>query len=253
MKYEGDIGLYLSGQQVLIPECGIFITQPTVKQIALFGETKFLTAVQILTDPDTLFQEIKQGNSELKDVSNFQILLEILKADTSLKEYFDILFELCCPDYNIIFEKNSIEFYLREEDSGSCKGRIFTRNFEPFCRTIKELFVFVSDNEDSPDYNPANAAAKAIADKIKKGRAKAGQQKGEDKLSLYGTYASILSIGLRLDLNVLYNYTPFQLYDSFSRYWAKEENDRYITMATIPFSDPSKLEEPKNWTRSFYN
>lgn len=252
MIYQGDIGLYLSGEQVLIPECGIFITQPKVRQIVQFGEGKFLTAVQVLTDPDTLLQEVKQGNSQLEALGNFQILLEIIKHEQNLKSYFDIFFELCCPDYKVKYAKNSIEFYAKEEEDSVCRGRIISKTFDIFTQTIKELFVFVSDNPDSPDYNPANQRAKEIADKIKKGRARAGQEKGADKVSLYGTYISILSIGLKIDMNVLYEYSPFQLYDTFSRYWAKEQDDRYLILATVPFSDPEKLDKPEDWTRNFY-
>ena len=48
MKYQGDIGLYLSGAPVPLPECALFVTQPTVKQVVQFGETDFLTASHLL-------------------------------------------------------------------------------------------------------------------------------------------------------------------------------------------------------------
>lgn len=45
---QGDqIALFLSGQDVPVPECNIVIHQPTIKQIVLFKETNFLTAVSI--------------------------------------------------------------------------------------------------------------------------------------------------------------------------------------------------------------
>lgn len=252
MIYQGDVGLYLSGEQVLVPECGIFITQPKVRQIVQFGEQKFLTAIQILTDPDTLVQEIKQGNSQLKEMGNFQILLELIKHDESLKSFFDILFELCCPNYEVKIIKNSIEFYIEEDDEKVCRGRINSRNFEKFTTVLKELFIFVSNDKNSPDYNPANKLAQEIADKIKKGRAKAGQQKGSEKMSLYGTYVSILSVGMQLDMNQLYNYTPFQLYDTFSRYWAKVQSDQFFKIQIMPFSNVSESDSPEEWTRNFY-
>lgn len=215
MKYEGDIALYLSGGQVLIEECGIFITQPTVKAIAQFGETKFLTIIQILTDPETLLAGVRQGNSGLEELSNFQILLEIIKADAEMNNMFNIFCELCFPDYDIEIT-NSIDFYLKENQERICCGKIHSRNFDKFSRTLKELFVFSSNDSKNPNYNPANEKARAIAEKIKRGRKKAHP---EDKhLSLFGTYISILSIGIPMSVNILYDYTPFQLYDCFARY-----------------------------------
>ena len=141
MKYEGDIGLYLSGAQVPIPQCGIFIEQPKIKQIVQVGEANFLTALQILSDTSTFVSQIKKGNSQLEEYNDFQVLLVVIKQDQSVQSYIEAFFELVCPTYKLTFQKNSIEFTLKEdEDNTSIKGVLNPFNYEYFSKVIKELF-----------------------------------------------------------------------------------------------------------------
>ena len=69
---------------------------------------------------------------------------------------------------------------------------------------------------------------------------------------MFGRYTSILAIGMQMDINIFYNYTPFQLYDAFNRYFAKVSSDFYSKVATTPLMDTSKMEEPKEWFRTLY-
>ena len=69
------------------------------------------------------------------------------------------------------------------------------------------------------EFNPVNDAAAAIAKKLQKGREKRAEARG--KQSLFGIYCSTLSIGMNMDVNIFFNYTPFQLYDAYNRYFAK--------------------------------
>ena len=70
--------------------------------------------------------------------------------------------------------------------------------------------------------------------------------------SIFGNYASALSIGLAIDINVIYNYTPFQLFDSIKRYTLKMAYDLYQKVATTPMMDVSKMDEPDNWMDGIY-
>ena len=47
-------------------------------------------------------------------------------------------------------------------------------------------------------------------------------------------------------INVFYNYTPFQLYDAFNRYFAKVQSDFYTKVSTTPLMDVSKMETPED-------
>lgn len=251
MKYKGDIGLYLSGAPVPLPQCAIYITQPTIKQIVQFGETNFLMAVQLLTKTETYLDEIRQGNSELSNKSNFQILMTMIMNEEQIKDYFNTFFELICPDYDVEYTPNSINFRLKNSENPELvNGMVTLFTFETFQETINELFV--SESEDN-SYNPANDAAAEIARKLEKARKQKAREEGSDVVFMFGSFASILAIGLQMDINVFYNYTPFQIYDAYSRYWEKQKYDFYQKIRTTPLMDTSKMEEPKEWTRNLYD
>lgn len=250
MIYQGDIGLYLSGSQVPIKKCGIFVTQPKIKQIAQFGEDDFLMATQLFADTENFIGDVREGNPLLGDRSDFQILMIILHQDSQLRDCVDKFFALAFPDYNVEFSKNSIDFKI--EGTEGLKGSVNPFNYESFSQTIKELFQLKGKSES--DYNPANDKAKEIAEKLRKGREKANKSSGKSQNvgSLFGTYISILSVGMSMDMNIFYDYTPFQIYDTFNRYWMKVQSDFYTKISTTPMMDTSKMEAPQEWTDNIY-
>ena len=254
MAIKGDlkqVGLYLSGNPILIAECNIVLTQPTIKQVVLFGEDEFLIITNILAHPETLTEEVRKGNLELSQFSDFQLFMTIVKNEPTLKSSVDKLFDLIFPDYDIKFGESSIDFSLKEDEKKMVRGRITPFNFENLCNVINDLFE--PQNENEKNYNPANERASKIAEKIKKGREKVAKQNGGDApQSLFGRYTSILAIGMQMDVNIFYNYTPFQLYDAFQRYFAKVSSDFYSKVATTPLMDVSKMEEPDEWFRALY-
>lgn len=234
-----------------MPECALYLTQPTVKQVVQFGETNFLMAVQLLGQTDDYFKEIKEVNPELAQKTDFQILMVLINEDKNVQKYLDTFFELTFPDYDVTYEKSSINFSLRESENKQVSGMITMYSFECFQTAVKELFVVSSEAKE--DYNPVNEAAARIAEKLKKSRAKINEQEHSDEnVSLFGTYASILAIGLQMDINLFFNYTPFQIVDSFKRYWEKDKFDFYRKVSTTPMMDVSKMEEPEEWTRNLY-
>ena len=75
-EYKGDIGLYLSGQQVVVPSVGIFITQPKIKDIVLkSNENEFMSAAHLLSHIDQFANSIKEGKTVLESVPDFQIII----------------------------------------------------------------------------------------------------------------------------------------------------------------------------------
>lgn len=248
MRCQGDVGLYLSGSSVPIPMCMIYVTQPKVKDIVQFSENDFLMAVQLITNAEEFLGDIRsEGNSELAALSDFQILLVMVDQDPIIRRYFNILFELIFPDYKIKYNKNSLDFSLRDDEEHKMIGQITPFTFEQFQNIVKELFGIQTDGGDS--YNPANEAASEIAKKLKAGHNKKKELEGKkttDKnISLFGSYASVLAVGMNMDINIFFNYTPFQLYDCFQRYWLKVKFDFYQKIASTPMMDTSKMQEPE--------
>lgn len=255
----GDWGKYLSGADIPITECGIVLTQPTIMQIEQVGEMDFLYGVSCFSQHKNIINTIRQGNTELEDVSDFQLLLEVINTSSGaqIKKGIDTLFSLCFSRYEIQWEEDSILFLEQLEKELVPRGRIHEFNFDVFAAIIKDLFA----DESSPnreEYNPANQKAKEIAEKIRKGKEKIAKQRGEktdeekSPGSLYGTMISILSVGVPYDVNVLYGYTPFQLMDVFARYMAKVASDQYERISLVPLMDTSKIEAPDSWMRSLY-
>lgn len=249
MSIQGDkkkLGLILSGQPLLIENANIFITQPKIKDIVLFGEEDFLATVQLLSNMEQFTEMVKKGNFNLEVVSDFQLLLMIINQDSTVKNMVMNLFSLIFPDYEIEITENSIDFLLEEDGNKHVIGRLHPFNFEEFQKILNDAFLPQVDNEREPDYNPANDAAKQIADKIKAGRDKvhALQSEKEAPHSIFCNYCSTLSIGMNIDINIFFNYTPFQLYDSQKRYMEKVRYDYYMRVSTMPFMDVSKMDEP---------
>ena len=252
MKKGEKVGLYLSGQPVQIEDCNIAITQPTIKDVVVYGEDEFLICVNILGHPENIVNQMKQGNSELAAFDDFQLLLVVLRQEPTIKQSIIDLFNLIFPEYEIKFEDASIDFYIIQEEQKRLVGRIHAFNFSNFQEIINDLFEPV--NEGDVEYNPVNDAAAEIAAKLKAGRERKKQQNAEREgpQSLFGRYTSILAIGMQMDINIFYSYTPFQLYDAFNRYFAKVQSDFYTKVSTTPLMDVSKMETPEDWVRNLY-
>ena len=258
MSIQGDkkkLGLILSGQPLPIESANIFVTQPKVKDIVLFGEEDFLATVQLLTNMEQFTDMVKKGNFNLEVISDFQLLLMIISQDPTVKNMTMNLFNLIFPDYEIEITENSIDFLLgQEKEEKHVIGRLHPFNFQEFQNILNDAFIPQVDNEREPDYNPANDMAKEIAEKIKRGREKvhALQAESESPHSIFCNYCSILSIGMNMDVNIFFNYTPFQLYDSHRRYFEKVKHDFYMRVSTMPLMDTSKMDEPSDWYRTLY-
>ena len=249
-----ELGLILSGQPLPIKDANIFVTQPKIKDIVLFGEDDFLVAIQMLVNMEQFVDQIKQGNSELNIISDFQLLLIMVSEDPMVKKMVLNLFTLIFPDYEVSFTENTIDFFIIEDENKQLVGRIHPFNFENLQAMLNDAFIPQGDNEREPDYNPANDMASKIAEKIKKGREKIHAQKAaaEGDHSVYADYCSTLSIGMRMDIGIFFNYTPFQLYDAYRRFFSKEQSDFYMRVSSMPLMDTSKMDTPPDWQRNLY-
>lgn len=256
-EYKGDIGLYLSGQQIKIPSCGIFITQPKIKDIVLrSSENDFMTAAHLLTHIDKFAELVKEGKSVLDNMPDFQIIIEVLRQENGqFTQLINNFFALCLPQFTVKCSKHSLDFITED---GTIVGMLNTFNYNDFATTLQELFV-PHQKEEEPEYHidESDATSRRLLEKIKRNREALAKQRAAKEgknVSVFGLYISSLSIGLGMDINIFYNYTPFQLYDSFNRFMAKMSRDKYESMLMIPFADTSKIQanEPSNWLENLY-
>lgn len=249
MRLQGDqIALYLSGQDIPIQECNIIVHQPTIKQIVLFKESSFISAVQLFGNIDENIQKIREMNPLMNEYSDFQLLMAMLNQSQDVKNNVDSFFQLVFPRYTIEIRDTDISFY----DGKNRVGMVNPFNYLAFCEIINNLFGLFSSEKK---YNPANKKAKELAEKFKKRAEILAKKRGkdDDSPSLFASYISILAIGMNIDINILFNYTPFQLQDTFTRYWKKVSSDFYQRVSTMPMMDTSKMEEPENWTDNLYS
>lgn len=254
MRLKGEkIGLYLSGQPIQIKSCNIALTQPRIKDVVMFGEDDFLIAANILGHTDNITKQLREGNSQLEPFNDFQLLLVVLREEPNVRKTILNFLQLIFPNYDIKIEDASIDFFVTQEEQKIIVGQIQPFNFEEVQQVINDLFEPKTGN-DEPEYNPANEKAEEIARKIKEGRERRNKQFSEKEgdQSLFGRYTSILSIGMSLSIWELYEYTPFQLYDAFARYFAKVTSDVYTRVSTMPLMDVSKMETPEEWIRNLY-
>ena len=209
-----DIKLALElGSGIPIPECQLVLHQPTMKEIAFMGEHEFFVGVQTLTLHKSMFMDKDKGVPE--SITNFQIFMTIVngKETADKKEIVKQLFLIIFPKYKVLFTPNSILF---QDDNGN--HMVDASNFESLQEILRMVFCVNSTDMDKQAFNPANDAAKEIAEKLMRGRQRVAAQSGENNHSIFSQYLSVLVIGTQLGFNELQTYTMYQIFDLMERY-----------------------------------
>lgn len=209
-----DVRLALMcGTDYPVPECQLVIHQPTIKEIALIGESDFFTGVQCLCLNKAMF--IKD-ESLLESTNNFQIFMTIMSEREGAEKRFAVqqVCMLLFPKHKIIFTPRS--FILNGD------GEIITideQNFEFLQQAITAICCLKTGPQDQQSFNPGNDQAREIAEKLMRGRQRVAEQKGETNVSIFSQYLSMLTVGINsMSFSDTMNLTIFQLYDLVERY-----------------------------------
>lgn len=240
-----DIRLALMcGTDIPIPECKIIIHQPKIKEIALIGERDFFTAIQCLCIDKNI---IAKDNVLLRDANNFQIFMTMMNEKEALdkKQNVQSLFSIIFPEYNIFFTPRAIVIQTPQEST-----LLDEDNFTIFQNYLKEIFCLNSNKEKEKNFNPANRKAQEIAEKIMRGRKRVAELKGEDNISIFSQYLSILTVGLNtMSLEDCMNLTMYQIYDLIERYQLYINWDLDIRSRMAG----AKIEsQPDNWMKNIH-
>ena len=221
--------------------------QPRIKDIAVVGEKDFFAGVGLINfDKDIL--EV-QDNSVLENISNFEIIMTMIQNPNpetqTMKANMNMVLAILFPDYGIDFQSDKILLTdLRTENDNNGTKEINKENFEEL-KTLLDQILCLSSQNGEKKLNPKSKMAQRIAEKLKKGRAKAAKSKGENESSsLLGRYVSILSVGEQKDMNQLMDYTLYQLFEEYKRYSAKLSFDMNMSARLAGAKDVST---PKNW------
>lgn len=234
-----DLALY-TGIDIPIPEYQLLIHQPTIKEISMVGEKQFLSGIQVFCIDK---EQFKQDGTDLSNTSNFQIFMTIMseKEAKESKEAVKDALSLIIPNSKINFTPRALLLNYNGANIIIDEG-----NFEYFQTILRQVFC-LKRNED--DFNPVNEQARKIAEKIKKGRAKVAKLKGDDVGSVYARYLSALSIGLKIPVTVLVNYTIYQVLDSLERYGLYTNWDLDIRSRLAGAKADGK---PEDWMRNIH-
>ncbi len=215
----------MAGADIPIEELHLVAHVPTIKDIAYMGETEFFSAVQHICLQK---EEVIQDEILLSQLTNFQVLMKVLEqSDKNKKRCVMMLLQLLFPDYTPAITKNSI--ILATASEGREPVLIDDNNFQVFQDAVKEILCVNSIfQKENIIYNPLNAKAKEIADKLMRGRRRAAELKGNENKgeSALTRYLSILTIGTQtMSLQDCINLNMFQLFDLVERYTAFVEWD----------------------------
>ena len=244
-----DSLLLLSGNDIPFPKAQITIHNPTIREIAYIGEENFFTGYEILNISKKLL--IEEDKNSLENKSNFDILIAILRERNAVmqknRDCVQLVLMLLFPKYIIIFNDDNIE--IQSEDNEQDKHFINNDNFEDFKIILNQIFNLI-DNK-SLKFNPQGSLAKKIADKLKKRHQYlANKNKKSESIDIISRYISILTVGLKKDMNSYFNYTFYQLIDEFKRFELKEGYDMYVKAKLAGAQD---LKEVDEWTKNIHS
>lgn len=233
----------MCGTDIPVPECQLTIHQPKIQEISFIGEQNFFTGAQCLTLNKSMFV---QDKTVLNDVNNFHIFMMIMQEKQAKEQKVAVqeVLTLLFPKYKVLFTPNSLLF---QADNGSII--IDENNFEQLQDVLRLVFCSKNGPMDQQAYNPAGDKAREIAKKLMRGRERLAVEKGENTVSAFTQYISMLSVGLHLAVQQLTDLTMFQLYDLVERYmlWVNWDIDIKSRLAG---GKPDH--EPDNWMKNLH-
>ena len=239
-----DIRLALmAGIDIPIPELQLTIHQPKISEIALIGDTDFFIGIQcLMIDKDS----INQDKTLLENINNFQIFMTVMteKESQDKKESVLKVLALLLPDYNVLFTPRSL--VLSKEESIT----IDENNFEVLQKVIEEIFCVNTGKMKSQGFNPQDAKAKEIAEKLMRARQRVAAQNKEGNGSIFAQYVSTLVVGIgSMSLKDCLDLTLYQMYDLMQRYSLWLNWDLDIKTRLAGGKPESKVE---NWMKDIH-
>jgi len=238
--------LLLTGKDIPFIEAQVNIHQPTIDEISLINEENFFAGCQFLNfSKSSLSEKDKIG---LEDKSDFEIFMSMMcsKEKIQYRNSAMMVLALLFPDYQI--KVTNTEILLFNENSST---RINALNYDAFKDIVNTMFELKSDLTAN-QYNPGDARAKKIAEKLAKAKEKVAKEKGINthKVAIFSRYISILTVALRKDMNTFNHYTVFQLKDEFTRWQKQNAFEMYVKMK---LAGAENLDEVDDWMNDIHS
>lgn len=238
--------LLLSGNDLPFPQAQLTIHQPRLKEIAYITQQQFWHACELLK-----FNKENLSNQDKLDLlnkSNFNIIMMMIQEKSLQSQQARLgvtsLLALLFPTSKILLKGKTI--LLQDYQTNEIK-EINEDNFESFKQILINMFCLTSG--ENKQYNPDGELAKKIANKIMKGRQKKAKLAPDKKIAILSRYISVLAVGQQKDINVLMNYTVYQLMDEFNRYQLKM---RYDSWERCKIAGATGMDDPEDWLKDIH-
>lgn len=234
----------MCGTDYPVPECQLVIHQPRIKEIALIGEADFFSGIQCLCLNKSMFVK---DESLLANTNNFQIFMTIMQEKEAADKKFSVqqVCTLLFPKHRVMFTPRSV---LLSGEGNSIV--IDESNFEFLQSALTNICCLKTGPMDQQSFNPANDKAREIAEKLMRGRQRVAAQKGENNISIFSQYLSILTVGLgSMSLQDAMDLTMFQLYDLVERYMLYINWDMDVR-CRLAGGKPEN--QPDNWMKNIH-
>lgn len=234
----------MCGIDIPIPECQLTIHQPRIKEIAFIGEKEFFMGVQCLCLNKSMFGK---DESVLDTTNNFQIFMTIMseKQAADKKAAVQQVLTLLFPSLKVAFTPRTLMLIGGEQPITIDEG-----NFEFLQAAISSICCLKTGPMDQQTFNPADAQARAIAEKLMRGRQRVAAQKGDANHSIFSQYLSTITVGIHsMSLQNAMDLTMYQLYDLVERYMLYVNWDIDIRSRLAGANPDSK---PDNWMKNIH-
>ncbi len=243
--------LLLSKNDIPFEEAQLIIHNPTLKEIAIIGEDAFFMGCEYLNFSKQFLKE--QDKNRLKDFTDFEILMTIMKNNDIVikqgKEAIEMVLALLFPEYQISFLPMSI---MLSKDSE--RFLIDKENFENFRNIVSQMFCLNKTKSGAHKYNPGGVQAMELVKKFQERDKKLAKLKRQGKqdegITIFSQYISILSVGLKKDINDLLQYTVYQLFEQLQRFKAKQNFDIYVQAKMAGAKD---IQDVDNWMSDIHS
>ena len=239
--------LLLSGEDIPFIEAQTVIHQPKLREISMVGERSFLSGTKFLTFTKNMLNE--KDKTGLEDKTDFDIIMSIMCSSEKIKKKNDVtlLLSLLFPTSQIKYTNG--EIVLMNNESGIT--RINNLNYEVFRNILSSMFCLNEVFGEDKNYNPVGKRAEKIAAKLQAAKEKKLKKQNAEttKVAIYSQYVSILAVGESKDINVLMNYTPYQIMDEFRRFQKKETYDMNIKVRLAGATD---VDDVDNWMENIH-
>lgn len=231
--------IFITKNPIPFLEAQLTIHNPELQEIFMIGEDLFHRSCQFLNfSKDQL--NVKD-NLVIDDKSDFDIFMSIIcdKEGRVYKRQILLLLTILFPEYNVKFYPDKIEF-----KKGDFITFINNDNFDSFKEIVNAMFGLHASEGSTAKYNPADAAARRIAEKLKKRKKNDSEDTERKQIRVFERMISVLSVGESKDINELLGYTVYQLKIEFKRFQLKQNFDIFIQAKMAGAQD---LDDVDNW------